>query len=190
MRSPRTRLLAIGGGVAFVALGALLSPPTARAAIPLPGLPFGVGLPSAGGLLGGLFGFFFKTFFGLEAKVTEGVVRWLLAAPVYTDAGAYGPLNQFRSSVTVAGWALFVLVFTVSGVRYYASGFTSSGSYEALEALTRGGVAAGALVIYPQVFGAMSVATNSLTYGITHTPAVHSGLMRLFAAASVESFTP
>ena len=29
--------------------------------------------------------------------------------------------------MTVAAWALFTLVFTVSAVRYYASGFTSGG---------------------------------------------------------------
>ena len=81
-------------------------------------------------------------------------------------------------------------MFTVSGVRYYASGFTSGGSYEALEALTRGGVAAGALAVYPELFGSLSVATNYLTYGITHAPAVEPGLTKLLVAATVGGFTP
>ena len=70
-------------------------------------------------------------------------------------------------------------MFTVSGVRYYASGFTSGGSYEAVEALARGGMAAGALAVYPEVFGSLSVATNYLTYGITHAPGVEGGLTKL-----------
>ena len=47
-------------------------------------------------------------------------------------------LNALRANLEVAAWALFTLVFTISAVRYYASGFTSSGSYEAVEALARG----------------------------------------------------
>ena len=105
-----------------------------------------------------MFEFFFKTFFGIEAKVTRRAVQWLIATPVYTDSGDYAELNELRSYMTVAGWALFTLVLTVSGVRYYASGFTSGGSYEAVEALARGGLAAGALAIYPEVFGSLSVA--------------------------------
>ena len=81
-------------------------------------------------------------------------------------------------------------MFTVAGVRYYASGFTSGGSYEALEALARGGLAAGALAVYPEVFGTLSVLTNHLTYGITHAPGVEPGLTKLLAAATVANFTP
>ncbi len=109
---------------------------------------------------------------------------------MYTDAGAYAELNELRSYITVAGWALLTLVFTVAGVRYYASGFTSGGSYEALEALARGGLAAGALAVYPEVFGTLSVLTNHLTYGVTHAPGVEPGLTKLLAAATVANFTP
>jgi hypothetical protein len=147
-------------------------------------------LPDPADLVGKVFEFFFETFFGIGATVTRRVVVWLLATPVYTDAGSYAELNQLRAYVTVAGWALFALVFTVSGVRYYASGLTSAGSYEAVEALTRGGLAAGALAIYPQLFGSLAIATNYLTYGITHAPGVQDGLTKLLAAATVGSFTP
>ena len=92
--------------------------------------------------------------------------------------------------MTVAAWALFTLVFTVSAVRYYASGLTSGGSYEAVEALTRGGMAAGGLAVYPEVFGSLSTATNYLTYGITHAPGVEPGLTKLLGTATVASFTP
>lgn len=152
--------------------------------------PLDLGLPSPTDLIGEIFEFFFKTFFGIETKVTQSTVRWLLAAPVYTDTSAYADLNEFRTYLEVAAWALFTLVFTVSAVRYYASGFTSAGSYEAVEALTRGALAAGGLALYAQVFGYLTIATNSLTYGITHAPNVESGLTTLLAGATVSSFTP
>jgi hypothetical protein len=148
------------------------------------------GLPGPSDLVGKVFEFFFKTFFGIQATVTQHTVDWLIAAPVYTDQSAYADLNQLRSNLEVAAWALFALVFTVSAVRYYASGFTSAGSYEAVESLTRGAVAAGALAVYPQVFGALTMATNYLTYGIVHDPTVGSGLTDVLAGATAASFTP
>lgn len=171
---------------------ALTLPAPAHAAIPLPGLPnpFDLGLPSPTDLIGEIFEFFFKTFFGIETRVTQRAVGWLLAAPVYTDMSAYADLNALRANIEVAAWALFTLVFTVSAVRYYASGLTSAGSYEAVEAVARGGIAAGVLALYPQVFGLLAIAANYLTYGITHEPHVGSGLTTVLGGATVSSFTP
>jgi hypothetical protein len=196
MRSRRTQ--ALGLVVAAVAVAAALSAPApAQAAIPIPGIPpvgipnpFDLGLPGPTDLIGKVFEFFFKTFFGIEAKVTQRTVEWLLAAPVYTDTRAYADLNQLRSNIDAAAWALFALVFTVAAVRYYASGFTSAGSYEAVESLARGGVAAGALALYPQVFGALTISANYLTYGVIQDPTVGSGLTKVLAGATVGSFTP
>jgi hypothetical protein len=173
----------------------LVIPTTAHAATPIPvaiGIPnpFQIHIPGPEDLAGKVFEFFFKTFFGIGAKVTRSAVDWLLATPVYTDTGSYDQLNQLRSYIEVAGWALFTLVFVVSAVRYYASGFTSAGSFEAVEALTRGGVAAAALAVYPQLFGSLCLASNYLSYGITHAPGVGPGLTRLLAAATVGNFTP
>ena len=182
--------------VAVLAVSALVSPPAAQAAIHIPGVgvgipnPLDLGLPGPTDLIGKLFEFFFKTFFGIQAKVTQRTVEWLLAAPVYTDESAYGALNQLRANIEMAAWALFALVFTVSAVRYYASGFTSAGSYEAVESLTRGALAAGGLALYPQLFGTLTIATNYLTYGIVHDPTVGSGLTKVLAGATVSSFTP
>ena len=172
--------------VLLVVVAQLAAPAPANAGI-LPGLP---GLPDPGDLIGGIFEFFFKTFFGIQTDVTQRAVHWLLAAPVYTDSSAYADLNRLRASIDVAAWALLTLVFTVAAVRYYASGFTSAGSYEAVEALTRGSLAAGCLALYGQVFGSLAIAANTLTYGITHVPVVESGLTRLLGAATVSSFTP
>ena len=195
MRAGRTQAVLIASVLCGVVATVLVSPPPANAEA-LPGIPIGIpnpfdlGLPSPTDLIGNVFEFFFKTFFGIQAKVTQRTVEWLLAAPVYTDESAYRDLNELRSSIEVAAWALFTLVFTISAVRYYASGFTSAGSYEAVEAVMRGGVAAGALAFYPQVFGALAVAANHLTYGLIHEPNVGSGLTKLLAVATVSSFTP
>lgn len=175
--------------VLLVLVASMLVPADANAQVDLtPG--FDLGLPGPADLVTAVFKSFFETFFGIEAKVTRRAVEWLIATPVLTDSGEYGQLNELRSYVTVAAWALFTLVFTVSAVRYYASGITSGGSYEAVEALSRGGVAAGALAIYPVVFGYLSIATNHLTYGVTHAPGVELGLTKLLGAATVASFTP
>jgi hypothetical protein len=158
--------------------------------LPVIGNPLDLGLPSPTELVGKLFESFLKTFFGIEAKVTRGAVQWLLTAPVYSDTRAYAQLNGLASYMGVAGWALFTLVFAASAVRYYTSGFTSSGSYEAIEALTRGALAAGAMVAYPDVFGSLSVAANYLTDGITHAPGVAGGLSKVLAAVAAANFTP
>ena len=170
----------------------LVVPASAQAQIGLPGLPnpLDLGVPNPVELIGNVFEYVLQTFFGLETKVTQRTVSWLLAAPVYTDQGAYRELNELRGSIEVAAWALFTLVFCVSAVRYYASGFTSAGSYEAVEALARGGLAAGTMVLYPQAFGTLAVATNWLTYGITHAPNVQAGLTTVLAGATVANFTP
>ena len=192
MSSRRTRLVLVALAMIVVSAG-WAAPARAAIPIPIPGgfpTPFDLGLPGPTDLIGKGFEFFFKTFFGIEAKVTQRTVEWLLAAPVYTDTRAYADLNELRSNIEVAAWALFALVFTVAAVRYYASGFTSAGSYEAVESLARGGVAAGALAIYPQLFGALAIATNYLTYGVIHDPTVGSGLTTVLAGATVSSFTP
>jgi len=195
----RIRVRTAAAVIAALVLGPLLIalPSDAQAGVDLtPGLglglpnPLDLGIPSPTDLVGKVFEFFFETFFGIEAKVTRRAVAWLLATPVYTDRGQFGELNELRSYMTVAAWALFTLVFTVSAVRYYASGLTSGGSYEAVEALTRGGMAAGGLAVYPEVFGSLSTATNYLTYGITHAPGVEPGLTKLLGTATVASFTP
>src|SRR4051794_14068003 len=66
--------------------------PTSSAAIAIPN-PFQIHIPGPADLAGKVFEFFFKTFFGIGAKVTRSVVEWLLATPIYADGGSYAELN-------------------------------------------------------------------------------------------------
>lgn len=187
----RIRVASIPAAVGLTLLVTAAPAAAQTTAVPL-GLssPIDLGIPDPTDLVEKVFEFFFSTFFGLQAKATRDTIDWLLAAPVYTDTGTYADLNRFRANIEIAAWALFSLVFTVSAVRYYASGFTSAGSYEAVESLTRGALAAGALALYPQVFGALTTAANYLTFGITHDPTVGAGLTKVLAGATVAHFAP
>src|SRR5919204_543349 len=104
MRAGATRALLVAALAGAIAVGHALLDPAPAQAVPLPGIPnpFDLGLPSPTDLIGEVFEFFFKTFFGIEAKVTQRTVEWLLAAPVYTDQGADGDLNQLRGDIDAA----------------------------------------------------------------------------------------
>jgi TrbL/VirB6 plasmid conjugal transfer protein len=192
-RRRRLLLAALGLILAASVIALALAPQDAHAAIDLsPGFdtPIDFGIPGPDDLVGKVFEFFFKTFFGIEAKVTRRAVEWLLATPIYTDTAQYGELNRLRDSVSAAGWALLTLMFAIAGVRYFVSGFTSMGSYEAIESFGRAVVAAGALAVYPEVFGSLLVAANSLTHGITHASGVEPGLTKVLSGVTKASFTP
>src|SRR3954447_7744770 len=117
-RTASRRAVLVAVVVGGVMAAAAVAPEAAQAQLGLPSLPnpFDLGLPDPTDLIGKVFEFFFKTFFGIEAKVTRRAVEWLLAAPVYTDTSAYADLNALRANLEIAAWALFTLVFTVSAV--------------------------------------------------------------------------
>ena len=181
--------------VTLLALGALTAP--AHASIDLGP----VDVPTPGDLLPDIGGgvedlvtkavsALLRALFGIEADVGRRAVRWLVAHPVYTDASSYPELNALRRYVTAGGWGLLSLTFTVAAFRYWVSGFTSGGSYEAVEAFVRAGVAAGGLIAFPQLFGYLSVATNMLTSSILAAPGIGDGVAKLMTAAVVSSFAP
>jgi hypothetical protein len=156
--------------------------------------PSGIGLPVVGGLFGGVGGIvksilttMLKLLFGLPAKATVSVVVALIAHPVYTDVHAYGPLNAYRAYVTAGAWGLFALVLTMSALRYWASGFSSSGSYEALAAFARSVAAAAGLVAFAEAFGYASILTNELTHALLAFAGVHDGIAKLMAAVTIGS---
>src|SRR5215213_4434433 len=106
MRAGATRALLVAALAGAIGGGYALLYPAPAQAVPLPGIPnpFDLGLPSPTDLIGEVFEFFFKTFFGIEAKVTQRTVEWLLAAPVYSDTRAYADLNGLRANIDVAAW--------------------------------------------------------------------------------------
>jgi len=175
---------ASAGALLVVLLAATLALPASAQALP----DLTPDIPGPSDIAEGIFEFFFETFFGIEAKATRRAVEFLVAQPTYTDAGRYPDLNALRTYVSAGGWGIFTLVFTASALRYWASGFTSSSSYDALEALGRSIVAAGALVVYPAVFEYATVAGNLITHALLNAPGVQDGLTRLLAAALVANF--
>ena len=78
----------------------------------------------------------------------------------------------------------------MAALRYWASGFTAPGSFEAVQGMVRGAAAAGAMIAYPLVFEWLCVAGNLLTHALLDAPGVEDGVTKLMAAALVSSFTP
>ena len=185
-RTRRHLALACGGLLLLVALAA---PGPAGAQPGLPDLPdLTPDIPGPGDLVRALFEFLLNTFFGIDADVPRRAVDFLVAHPVYSDAARYPELARLHAYVAAAGWAILTLTIAVAALRYWASGFTASGSYEAIQGMVRGGAAVGAMVIYPQVFEWLCVAGNLLTHGLLEAPGVEGGLTRLLQAALVAQF--
>jgi hypothetical protein len=173
--------------VALLALVALALPAGASAQLPdLPDLT--PDIPGPAELVRAMVEFLLDTFFGIEASVTRRVVDFLVAHPIYSDQGRYPELNQLRGYVSAGGWALLTLTITVSSLRYWASGFTESGSYEAIQGIVRGAAAAGAMVAFPLVFEWACVAGNLLSHALLEAPGMRDGITKLLAAALVSNF--
>lgn len=175
--------------LAVVGLGALAAPPLALAQ--LPGLPDLVpDIPGPAELVEAMVEFLLDTFFGIEAKATGRVVEFLVAHPVYSDGARYPELGRLRGYVDAGAWALLTLTVTVAALRYWASGFTASGSYEAIQGMVRGAAAAGAMVAYPLLFEWACVAGNLLSHALLEAPGMRDGITKLLAAALVTNFAP
>jgi len=169
----------LAAGVLLVCL--TIAPPTAGAVL-------GIDIPGPQDLVEAIFKFLLNTFFGIQADVGRRAIEFLVAHPIYSDNGEYPELNRLREYVTAGSWAIWTLVMTVAALRYWASGFTASGSYEAIQGMVRGAVAAGMLVVYAQVFGWLLVIGNLLTHALLYAPGVKDGMAKLLAAALVGSF--
>src|SRR5215211_4181555 len=181
------RRLALGC-LATLLVVALASPAPA-AAVDLPDLPdLTPDIPGPADLVRAMFEFLLKTFFGIQVGVTRRAVEFLVAQPVYSDETRYPELGRLRAYVSAGGWAILSLTIAVSALRYWASGFTASGSYEAIQGMVRGAAAAGAMVVYPRVFEWLCVAGNLLTHALLEAPGVEGGLTKLLAAALVANF--
>ena len=190
MRRSRSRRRGRRGAACLVAVAllALIAPAPALA---LPGLPDLVpNIPGPADLVRAIFEFLLDTFFGVETKVTRRVVEFLVAHPIYSDQARYPELNRLRAYISAGGWALLTLTITIAALRYWASGFTASGSYEAIQGIVRGAAAAGAMVAYPLVFEWLCVAGNLLSHALLEAPGMREGITKLLGAALVSSFSP
>jgi hypothetical protein len=182
--------LATSRGLGLACLAVLLAAgliaPAPAGAVDLPDLT--PDIPGPADLVRAMFEFLLKTFFGIEVGVTRRVVDFLVAHPVYSDATRYPELGRLQAYVSAGGWAILSLTIAVAALRYWASGFTASGSYEAIQEMIRGAAAAAAMVVYGRVFEWLCVAGNLLTHALLEAPGVEGGLTRLLAAALVGSF--
>jgi hypothetical protein len=191
MAALRARRRLLLGCLAALGMAALVAPAPAAAVPGLPDLPdLTPDIPGPADLVEAMFEFLLKTFFGIETKVTRRVVEFLVAHPIYSDQARYPELDQLRSYVAAGGWALLTLTITIASLRYWASGFTASGSYEAIQGVARGAAAAGAMIGYPLVFEWLCVAGNLLSHALLQAPGLREGITKLFAAALVSNFTP
>src|SRR5918995_1991333 len=178
----------LGLAVALLFALALLAPAPASA-LDLPELPdLTPDIPGPADLVREMFEFLLQTFFGIKVGVSRRVVDFLVAHPIYSDAARYPELARLRAYVSAGGWAILSLTIAVAALRYWASGFTASGSYEAVQGMVRGAAAAGAMIVYPQVFEGLCVAGNLLTHALLEAPGVEGGLTKLLAAALVVNF--
>jgi hypothetical protein len=173
------RLMLAGTAVTAASLIA----PAAAVALPLPDLV--PDIPGPADLAREMFEFMLNTFFGIDADVNRRVVAFLVAHPVYSNEARYPELGELRGYVDAGAWALWTLTMAVAALRYWSSGFTASGSYEAIQGLVRGAAAAGAIIAYPLVFEWLSVAGNLFTNALLEAPGVDDGLTKLLAAALV-----
>ena len=153
-----------------------VAPPPAAAVL-------GLDVPSPEDLVEGIFKFLLERFFGVDAKVGRRAVEFLVAHPIYTDTREYPELATLRAYVTAGAWSIWALVVSIAALRYWASGFTSSGSYEAIQGMARGAGAAAALIAYPAIFGWLCVAGNLLTHALLYAPGVKEGMTKLLAGA-------
>src|SRR5215218_4963929 len=175
MRRSRTRRLGHRGAACLFAV-ALLALAAPAPALALPSLPdLTPDIPGPADLVRAMFEFLLDTFFGIETKVTQRLVEFLVAHPIYSDQARYPELNELRSYMSAGGWALLTLTITIASLRYWASGFTASGSYEAIQGIVRGAAAAGAMIVYPLVFEWLSVAGNLLSYALLQAPGIREG---------------
>jgi hypothetical protein len=174
--------------VAAAVLAVLALALPASAAAQLLDLPLVPDIPGPADLVKSMFEFLLDTFFGIETDVTRRVVDFLVAHPIYSDQGRYPELNQLRRYVTAGGWALLTLTITIAALRYWASGFTESSSYEAIQGIVRGAVAAGVMVAWPLAFEWVCVAGKLLSHALLEAPGIEDGITKLLAAALVSNF--
>lgn len=111
------------------------------------------------------------------------LVTALVAVPDVTGPG-FGRLAGLRDGLTGVGVALLSLCLVAGGLQVWTAGF-AQGGMRAGELVRRAVVAAGAMVVLPELLRAGVVATNLGTAALIRSPAVRDGLDAAFGEAFV-----
>jgi hypothetical protein len=178
-------LLAIGA-LAFVAA----LPDRADAQVPIVGIgnPLdlfdaasdavkGTAVASFGAILDALFG-------GIQAKVTAGLITWLVAIPNFTGTN----VTELQQTVTAMAVGLLAAVMTLAIVRYWLAGLTGGGGGEAVDGLTRSVGATLFIVVWPWLFTQAIALTNAGSAALLHGNTTDD-LTVIFRAAITQQFT-
>ena len=176
----------IYGAVAFafllLTLGQLAMPVAAPAQIPNPvqllpggGIP---GLDPSQWVVDG-FKALLEWIFGDKLDdLGKNLVKLLLALPLITDTKAFPDLNEYRGYVTGGAWGILGLSFVVATVRYWLSGYSGNGAYEALTGFVKTVVAIAILLMFPIVFDQVLRFANAMTAALIDPPVVERGLSK------------
>ncbi len=122
-----------------------------------------------------------KVLFGdLQAEIQLKLVKWLVAHPDFANTQKFSDLNEYREYVTVISLGLVTLMGVVASMRFWLAGLKSSGSSEAVTAITRTGIAIGLLAVWPFIFHELSIGTNYLTHALLSPDVVEEELAELF----------
>jgi hypothetical protein len=132
-----------------------------------------------GAILGALFG-------GIQAKVTQALLTWLVAVPNFTG----GNVAELSKTLTGISFGLVAVVMTFAVIRFWLSGLSSSGAggAEAVDGFTRTIGAALFILAWPFLARQGIAITNTASSAILHSPSVSDDLTRLIRAALVGNF--
>jgi hypothetical protein len=132
-----------------------------------------------GAILGALFG-------GIQAKVTQALLTWLIAVPNFTG----GNVAELSKTLTGISFGLVAVVMTFAVIRFWLSGLSSSGAggAEAVDGFTRTIGAALFILAWPFLARQGIAITNTASSAILHSPSVSDDLTRLIRAALVGNF--
>jgi hypothetical protein len=124
-----------------------------------------------------------KTVFGgVTGKLGLAIVKWLVSHPDLTSA-KYHELAQLRGYVSDAATGILTLVLVASAMRFWVSGYTSTGASEGAQALARAALAAALLVAYPYFIADALRGANLFTAALLSSHGVVSGTQHMFDTA-------
>lgn len=178
----RRSVLAVAGALVFA-----LAVPASASALPLVGGPDLPSLDPSSYIVDG-FKAILEFLFGSDLdELGRHLVNLLLAVPLLTDKAAFPGLNSYRSYVEGGAWGILGLTAVIAALRYWASSFGGSGTYEALNGFIRSAGAVCMLLIFVPAFDGLSRAVNMMTAALIKGSDIkHGGGHGIAAALSAQ----